>query len=424
MKQFAKKLHYLRENDVLFLYMVLHIIIKITSFSELSDFLNQITNKNDNFIVNWDLNIDILDNTKDHYKHLGNLCDTFSLNNLIKRKNCFIADSGRSFHKASIIETGCSDHHNLIFCFFRTHFERLKSKKLEYRNYKKFDESKFLFKLDQELLKGKMYKTQNNMFTTFTDVFRSVLNKHISLKTKIIRRNQAPFMTKALRKVIMTRSWLRSKYNKWQSSENVLAFRKAKNYRNNLNKMTKKAYFEQMTSRGFVNGKSFWKTVKPFLTNKGFFTCQNITVINKGKFISDNLKLTEIFNTHYINIVENSSGIPPSTAGNPNNPLEDSNTVKNIIKEYKNHPRLINIGNHTNLNVNIFDFPCATSEEINKIIKCINSKKATGPAKIKLKIIKLSANIIDSHFTNVINNYIDSNHFFWKCENFIGEVHF
>ena len=134
MKQFAKKLHYLRENDVLFLYMVLHIIIKITSFSELSDFLNQITNKNDNFIVNWDLNIDILDNTKDHYKHLGNLCDTFSLNNLIKRKNCFIADSGRSFHKASIIETGCSDHHNLIFCFFRTHFERLKSKKLEYRN--------------------------------------------------------------------------------------------------------------------------------------------------------------------------------------------------------------------------------------------------------------------------------------------------
>ena len=51
-----------------------------------------------------------------------------------------------------------------------------------------------------------MYKTQNNMFTTFTDVFRSVLNKHVSLKTKIIRRNQAPFMTKALRKVIMTRS--------------------------------------------------------------------------------------------------------------------------------------------------------------------------------------------------------------------------
>ena len=34
------------------------------------------------------------------------------------------------------------------------------------------------------------------MFTTFADVFRSVIDKHASLKTKIIRGNQAPFMTK------------------------------------------------------------------------------------------------------------------------------------------------------------------------------------------------------------------------------------
>ena len=29
-----------------------------------------------------------------------------------------------------------------------------------------------------------------------------------------------------------------------------------------------KAYFEQVTRRGFVNAKSFWNTVKPFLTKK------------------------------------------------------------------------------------------------------------------------------------------------------------
>ena len=68
-------------------------------------------------------------------------------------------DRPTSFHKASIIETAVSDHHNMILSFFRTHFERLKSKKLEYRNYKKFDKSKFLFELDQELLKIKVYKT-------------------------------------------------------------------------------------------------------------------------------------------------------------------------------------------------------------------------------------------------------------------------
>ena len=94
------------------------------------------------------------------------------------------------------------------------------------------------------------------MFTTFTDVFRSVIDKRAPLKTKIIRGNQVPFMTKALSNAIMTRSRLRFKYNKWQYKENFLVFRKAKIYCNNLDKVTKKPYFEQMTRRGFVNGKS------------------------------------------------------------------------------------------------------------------------------------------------------------------------
>ena len=101
------------------------------------------------------LNIDILGNTKDHYNYLSSLCDTFSLNNLIKDKTCIKADSGttvdvmltnrpRNLHKTSII------------LFLRTHFERLKSKKLKYRNYKKFEKNKLLFELDQELLKDKL----------------------------------------------------------------------------------------------------------------------------------------------------------------------------------------------------------------------------------------------------------------------------
>ena len=76
-----------------------------------------------------DLNIDILDNTKDHYNYLSNLCDTFSLNNLIKWKTYFKADFGisaddmlanrpRSFYNTSIIKTGLSDHHSLILSFF------------------------------------------------------------------------------------------------------------------------------------------------------------------------------------------------------------------------------------------------------------------------------------------------------------------
>ena len=85
------------------------------------------------------------------------------------------------------------------------------------------------------------------------------------------------------------------------------------------------------------------------------------------------------------------------------------------MEEYENHSSAINIRNQINLNVNTFDFPHvintfdfphATAEEINKIIKIINQEKATICDKIPPKIIKLSANIIDSHFTNIINKYI------------------
>ena len=44
-----------------------------------------------------------------------------------------------------------------------------------------------------------------------------------------------------------------------------------------------------------------------------------------------------------------------------------------------------------------FGIPTTKIEDINKIIKNINPKKATGPDKIPPKIVRLSANIISSH---------------------------
>ena len=317
----------------------------------------------------------------------------------------------RSFQNTAAIETGLSDYHKMILSFFRIHFVRLPPKKVEYRDYKKFDKNNFLFELEHELLKGEMYKRENDMSTTFTNVVRFVLDKHAPLKTKITRGNQAPFMTKSLSKAIMTRSRLRSKYNKWPSRENFLAFKKAKNNCNNINKKAKKAYFERMNKQGSISSKSFWNTVKPFLTNKGFITSEDITIKNNEELVTDKSELAEIFNTHYINIVEKSSGIGPSVIGNPNDSLEDSKTVKTIIEEYKNHPSIINIKKQVPHNIEMFHFQKPTVGEINKIIKSINPKKATGPDKIPPKIVKLSANVIDSHYTNIIINDIETDCF-------------
>ena len=147
-------------------------------FSELNISLNLITNKYENILLMGDLNIDILNRATDTNNYLSDLCDTFSLTNIISGKTCFKKLSGtsidilltnrsRSFHNTAIIETGLSDHHKLIISFLKSYSIRLPPKKIEYRNYKKFDTNKFLRDLDKEMLKGEMYSNNNDMYVTF-----------------------------------------------------------------------------------------------------------------------------------------------------------------------------------------------------------------------------------------------------------------
>ena len=83
------------------------------------------------------------------------------------------------------------------------------------------------------------------MFSTFTETFRRVLDTHTSLKTKRVRGNQSPFMTKDLSKAVMNESKTRNKYMKWPSRENFLAVKRVKNYCNNLARTTKKNLFSK-----------------------------------------------------------------------------------------------------------------------------------------------------------------------------------
>ena len=58
-----------------------------------------------------------------------------------------------------------------------------------------------------------------------------------------------------------------------------------------------------------------------------------------------------------------------------------------------------------------FDFPTAKVEDINKIIKSLNPRKATEPDDIPIKILKITRNVIDPHLTNIINRDIEENKF-------------
>ena len=54
----------------------------------------------------------------------------------------------------------------------------------------------------------------NQNYQSLTKTFLTIVNKHGPLKKKIVRGNQAPFMTKGFQKAIYTRRRLKNKINK------------------------------------------------------------------------------------------------------------------------------------------------------------------------------------------------------------------
>ena len=82
-----------------------------------------------------------------------------------------------------------------------------------------------------------------------------------------------------------------------------------------------------------MSHRTFWKTVKPFLTNKGCMTNDCINIKKDGDIVRDDKVFVELFNENCINIVEISSENKPSSLGNCDDSAQDDATVDKIISK-------------------------------------------------------------------------------------------
>ena len=95
----------------------------------------------------------------------------------------------------------------------RTFVSHLKPKIIFFRNYKKFDETKILF----DLKNSNFYFTPadpNENYLFLTNSFFKIVKKHVPLKNKTLRGNDASFVSKELRKAIYTKSKFRNRFFK------------------------------------------------------------------------------------------------------------------------------------------------------------------------------------------------------------------
>ena len=214
---------------ILSIYRPLDYFNLLLFFKELRKYLNQASKNYDNFIVLGDFNIDIRQTSTGSHK-LDKFWGLFSLKNIIESNTCFnkfhssaiglfLTSKSNFFQKTNAIEAGLSDHHKLICIFLNSCYDKLKPKIAYYRNYKNFNEANFLNDLKNCDFSLKTDDLNEN-YDFLTNTFINILNKHAPLKTKFIRGNQAPWMTRNLSKEMYTSGRVRNKFCKHPTKEN------------------------------------------------------------------------------------------------------------------------------------------------------------------------------------------------------------
>ena len=152
------------------------------------------------------------------------------------------------------------------------------------------------------------------------------------MKKKIQRFNNNPLMTKQLRKAIIHRCRLKNVFNKNRTPKKCSSYKKQRNFCVKLLRKTKKKYFENINVKDINDNKKFWKTIKPFFSNKGLNT-NKLMLIENNNLISEESVLANTMNQYFTNITKQLN-------------IKKSPQLKNledIINYYHNHISIVKI---------------------------------------------------------------------------------
>ena len=377
-----------------------------------SDFLEQISfaldkySSYDKVLFAGDFNID-----KDE-EILQDFLFEQNIKGIVKDKTCyksienpscidlFLTSSPLCFQNTTTVVTGLSDFHKMVVTVMKTTFPKAKPTILYYRDYKNFNLSNF-----RKDLRDQLSKISEKDYLHFEITFLKVLEHHAPMKKKVLRANNKPYMTKALRQAIMRRSTLKTKYLKTKTEENLKAFKKQKNYTNRLAKRERVKYFANLDLNKYTDNVKFWYTVKPMFSNKGGGH-NKITLVEKGEVVADDGMNAESFNAFFIDAVS-------SLAIEENRALLDDvdeilDPVQRAVKKFGHHPSIIDIKKNVTITKK-FSFTEVGITEMITEINNLDAKKAGTFKNIPVKILKEAVDIVAQPLTDI-----------WKFEVVLG----
>ena len=379
-----------------------------TLISVLSSSLDKAMSISDNILILGDLNVNLLDNTSASTKSISELMTTYDLKNMVTGTTCFkstenptlidlvLATKPRRFGTHVNFDPGMSDFHNLVAIPTRKHMPKPIPHKCKYRSLKNFDESSFCKDLSQVPFHAAyIFEDMDDISWMHEKLLLDVINDHAPFKTKTIKDKQVPFMNSNLRKLLYKKRMLRNKAKRdrsyWES------YRKVRNtyageYRKSMN-----SYFESKCQQG--RNKTFWQTIKPFLSNK-VKTASSITLKEEGQVISKPTDIASVFVKHFTTAAD-SIGLPDSVNGL---------TLNEILLKHQDHVSVTNIQSNRTEDYD-FKFEYVTEEKAKAKLKGLNPKKATGLDNIPPKFLKVAATELAPTVAKLANSMFQKNTF-------------
>ena len=100
----------------------------------------------------------------------------------------------------------------------------------------------------------------------------------------------------------MHKTRFRNKYLRNKTDENKKKYTKQRNYCVSLLRKSKREYYSSLDVKNITDNKTFWKTVKPFLSDK-LTSTQKIILIDNDKIVKSNDDAARLLNTFFSNIL-------------------------------------------------------------------------------------------------------------------------
>ena len=115
----------------------------------------------------------------------------------------------------------------------------------------------------------------------------------------MLRANHAPYVTKSLRKAIIRRSNLQTKYFKTSRIELLRKYRKQKDFCSRLYKKERKTLFNNLKVSNITDNKTFLKNIQTIFSESRKFTNKITLAGDNENIISDDKLVLEELNNFF-----------------------------------------------------------------------------------------------------------------------------